>query len=95
MEGSDLKWRPVIAGGGERSQVEGSDLRQGALSGERSQVDGSDLRLRGAIAGGGERLRWRAIIASGGERSRVLCLGRAGPRERWPSDSAGPVPALY
>ena len=55
--------RGAIAGGGKRSQMEGS-----AIAGERERtlVEGSDRRWRGAIAGGRER---RGTIAGGGERS--------------------------
>ena len=57
VEGSDRRWtrRGAIAGGGrgERSQVEGSDLR-GEIAGGGELLQGRD-RMRGAIAGGGER----------------------------------------
>ena len=64
MEKRVSRWRGAIAGGGERSQVEGSDGRagigvgtvsSGGTGGERSLVVGCCLRWRGAIAGGGER----------------------------------------
>ena len=45
VEGSDLRWRGALSGGGERSQVDG---------GERSQ-EGSGLTWMGAIAGAEER----------------------------------------
>ena len=68
MEGSNHMWRGAIAGGEERSLVEGSDRRQGwrvaittiyqwrgEISGgaERASVDESDRRWMGAM--GGER----------------------------------------
>ena len=90
---SDCWWRGAIAGGGERSLVEGSDRRWKQL-----QVERSDRRRRGAIAGGEERslverkdCRWRVafsdrrgrsqeegVIAGGGER----CSAIAGGGER-------------
>ena len=48
-QGSCLRWRRAVSGGGERSQVGRSGLRwRGAVSGggERSQVEGNGLRWR-------------------------------------------------
>ena len=60
MEGSDhwQRRRGAIAGGGERSEVEGSDQRWReaiADGGKRSEVEGSDRRWREAIRGKGTR----------------------------------------
>ena len=70
VEGSDLRLRRAIAGGGELSQVEGGDW-------ERSQVEGSVCRSRKEVSGGGERSqiegsnhRWMGAIAAGGKQSR-------------------------
>ena len=108
VEGSDLKWRAVIAGGGERSQVEGSDLRQRALRGERSQggwersqVEESDRRWRGAISGGGQQSqvegkdrRWRGTTsASVGQAPGSAGLVTLPGRCRLCTDSFGPAPA--
>jgi hypothetical protein len=72
VEESDCRWRRAISGGGEQSQVEGSDRR----GGEGPQVEWSDRRWRRVIAGGGERLqvegsdrRMRRVTASGGKLS--------------------------
>jgi hypothetical protein len=46
------RWRGAIAGGGEQSQVEGSNRRlRGAIAGgrERSQLEGSNRRWRVAL----------------------------------------------
>ena len=71
MEGSGLRWRRAIAGGGEQSQVEGPV----SGGGNRSPVEGSGLKSRwNVVSGAGERskvegsgLRWRSAIAARGE----------------------------
>ena len=62
MEGSGLRWRVAILGGGERSQLEGSDRRR-----EQCQVEGSDRcwgRAEGSDVGGGEL----SLVEGGGLR---------------------------
>ena len=85
MEGSDVRWKRAISGGGEgilieeeRSQQEGRDRRRGRASAagrERLQEENSDLRRRGAIADEEERSQLecsvnRTAITCGGSDSR-------------------------
>ena len=58
-------WRGAMAGGREKSQVEGSDRWwRGAIAGEEEQslVEGSGLRWRRAFTRGGERRPERFLV---------------------------------
>ena len=77
------RWRGAIAGGGERSQVEGSDRRwRGAMAGkEVSYLEGSGLRWRGAVSGGGENSQVKGAVSDEGEWSHVEGSDRRWRRE--------------
>ena len=74
MEGSRVR-RGAIAGGGERSQVEGRERWwRGAVSGGGERSLPSTSSLRSLVEGSGLRVEgsdrwWRGAVSGGGERS--------------------------
>ena len=82
VDGFSIKWGRAIAGGRERSQVEGAiaggnerSRRKVAIVGGGG-VEGSDHWWKGAIAGGGERSPERSQVEGSGLRWWGVIAGR-------------------